>query len=230
MGAVLDDMGEATGQHPPAGRAARIHLKIDTGLSRNGCPPEAWGDLLDAVEAARVAGDVEVAAVWSHLAHADAPAHPTIDVQAATGGGAAFRFTLPAHDGAPAAAPASGRPPGEAGPRRVVVMDDDDLVRGAAARMLTHLGCEALTARDGAELLEVPPRRPSQPWSVWSCGPDACGTPRRCGVRCAHGRARRPATPSGRTPTCSRPPPTSTTRWASARTCPRSPRSGGAAA
>ena len=66
-----------------AGRAARVHLKIDTGLSRNGCPPEAWGDLLDAVEAARVAGDVEVAAVWSHLAHADAPAHPTIDVQAA---------------------------------------------------------------------------------------------------------------------------------------------------
>ncbi|MEJ2865943.1 alanine racemase [Actinomycetospora flava] len=65
-----------------AGRPARVHLKIDTGLSRNGCPPEAWGDLLDAVEAARAAGGVEVAAVWSHLAHADAPDHPTIDVQA----------------------------------------------------------------------------------------------------------------------------------------------------
>ncbi|GLZ44595.1 alanine racemase [Actinomycetospora sp. NBRC 106375] len=64
-----------------AGRPARIHLKIDTGLSRNGCPPAAWGDLLAAVEDARAAGDVEVAAVWSHLAHADAPAHPTIDVQ-----------------------------------------------------------------------------------------------------------------------------------------------------
>ncbi|HSK59804.1 MAG TPA: alanine racemase, partial [Actinomycetospora sp.] len=66
-----------------AGRAARVHLKIDTGLSRNGCPPEAWGDLLDAVDAARVAGDVEVVSVWSHLAHADAPRHPTIDVRAA---------------------------------------------------------------------------------------------------------------------------------------------------
>ncbi|GAA4865935.1 alanine racemase [Actinomycetospora straminea] len=65
-----------------AGRPARIHLKIDTGLSRNGCPPGAWGDLLAATEAARAAGDVEVAAVWSHLAHADAPDHPTIDVQA----------------------------------------------------------------------------------------------------------------------------------------------------
>ena len=66
-----------------AGRPARVHLKIDTGLSRNGCPPDAWAELLDATEAARVAGEVEVAAVWSHLAHADAPAHPTIDVQAA---------------------------------------------------------------------------------------------------------------------------------------------------
>jgi len=66
-----------------AGRAARVHLKIDTGLSRNGCPPDAWAELLDATEDARVAGEVEVAAVWSHLAHADAPAHPTIDVQAA---------------------------------------------------------------------------------------------------------------------------------------------------
>ncbi|MFC5141231.1 alanine racemase [Actinomycetospora rhizophila] len=65
-----------------AGRPARVHLKIDTGLSRNGCPPAAWSELLDAVEAARAAGDVEVAAVWSHLAHADAPDHPTIDVQA----------------------------------------------------------------------------------------------------------------------------------------------------
>jgi alanine racemase len=66
-----------------AGRPARVHLKIDTGLSRNGCPPDAWAELLDATEDARIAGEVEVAAVWSHLAHADAPAHPTIDVQAA---------------------------------------------------------------------------------------------------------------------------------------------------
>jgi len=66
-----------------AGRTARVHLKIDTGLSRNGCPPEEWAALVDAAEDARAAGEVEVVAVWSHLAHADAPAHPTIDVQAA---------------------------------------------------------------------------------------------------------------------------------------------------
>ncbi|MDD7938561.1 alanine racemase [Actinomycetospora lutea] len=77
--AELDGVVAGAGR---AGRTARVHLKIDTGLSRNGCPPEAWADLLDAVELARTAGDVEVAAVWSHLAHADAPDHPTIDVQA----------------------------------------------------------------------------------------------------------------------------------------------------
>jgi alanine racemase len=77
--AELDGVVAGAGR---AGRPARIHLKIDTGLSRNGCPPADWGELLEAVEAARAAGEVEVAAVWSHLAHADAPAHPTIDVQA----------------------------------------------------------------------------------------------------------------------------------------------------
>lgn len=65
-----------------AGRPARVHLKIDTGLSRNGCPPHDWGDLLEAVADHVAAGEVEPVAVWTHLAHADAPAHPTIDAQA----------------------------------------------------------------------------------------------------------------------------------------------------
>lgn len=64
-----------------AGRRARVHLKIDTGLSRNGCPPEEWAGLLRAVAAH--AEEVEPWAIWSHLAHADAPAHPTLDRQAA---------------------------------------------------------------------------------------------------------------------------------------------------
>lgn len=62
-----------------AGRPARLHLKIDTGLSRNGCTPADWPALLDAVVGAGEA--VEVVAVWSHLAYADQPHHPTIDMQ-----------------------------------------------------------------------------------------------------------------------------------------------------
>ncbi|WP_300017236.1 alanine racemase [Pseudonocardia sp.] len=65
-----------------AGRPARLHLKIDTGLSRNGAPPSAWADLLDDAAKAAADGACEVVAVWSHLAHADAPHHPTLDRQA----------------------------------------------------------------------------------------------------------------------------------------------------
>ncbi|PRX43999.1 alanine racemase [Prauserella shujinwangii] len=62
-----------------AGRRARVHLKIDTGLSRNGCPPYAWPEL---VHRAAAEPGVEVVAVWSHLACADEPGHPSIDEQA----------------------------------------------------------------------------------------------------------------------------------------------------
>jgi alanine racemase len=66
-----------------AGRTARIHLKIDTGLSRNGCAAREWPELVDAAAKAAADGAVDVVAVWSHLAHADAPRHPTLDRQAA---------------------------------------------------------------------------------------------------------------------------------------------------
>ncbi len=66
-----------------AGCPARVHLKADTGLSRGGAQPAGWAELLDDAEKAAADGYVEVVAVWSHLANADAPAHPTLDVQAA---------------------------------------------------------------------------------------------------------------------------------------------------
>ncbi|MEU6640959.1 alanine racemase [Saccharomonospora sp. NPDC046836] len=61
------------------GRRARVHLKIDTGLSRNGCPAYSWPRL---VKAAAAEPTVEVVAIWSHLACADEPGHPSIDRQA----------------------------------------------------------------------------------------------------------------------------------------------------
>lgn len=66
-----------------AGRTARVHLKIDTGLSRNGCQPHDWPDLVDAAAKAQSDGHVEIVAVWSHLACADEPDHPATDQQAA---------------------------------------------------------------------------------------------------------------------------------------------------
>ena len=61
-----------------AGRPARIHLKIDTGLSRGGATEADWPELVTAAAKAAAAGEVEVIGIWSHFAYADAPGHPTI--------------------------------------------------------------------------------------------------------------------------------------------------------
>jgi alanine racemase len=65
-----------------AGRQARLHLKIDTGLTRNGVQPHDWPDVLDLAAKAEADGTAQVVAVWSHLAHADEPHHPTLERQA----------------------------------------------------------------------------------------------------------------------------------------------------
>jgi alanine racemase len=65
------------------GRPARVHLKIDTGLSRNGCYIADWPELLTSTAKAQAAGEVEAVGIWSHFAYADAPGHPTIGRQLA---------------------------------------------------------------------------------------------------------------------------------------------------
>lgn len=64
------------------GRLATVHLKIDTGLNRNGCPPSRWSALVEAAAKAQANERIEVAAVWSHLASADEPGDPSVDEQA----------------------------------------------------------------------------------------------------------------------------------------------------
>lgn len=66
------------------GRVARIHVGVDTGLGREGCAMAVLPALLDAVVAAERDGVVRAIGMWSHLAWADQPGHPTIDAQAAT--------------------------------------------------------------------------------------------------------------------------------------------------
>lgn len=63
------------------GGVARVHVCVDTGLGREGVRPVALSGLLDAALAA--ADAVVIVGVWSHLAWADQPGHPTIDAQAA---------------------------------------------------------------------------------------------------------------------------------------------------
>lgn len=63
------------------GRTARIQLKVDTGLGRNGCQPADWAELTEAARAAEAADAVRVTGVWSHFACADEPGHPSIAAQ-----------------------------------------------------------------------------------------------------------------------------------------------------
>lgn len=66
-----------------AGRTARVQLKADTGLGRNGAQPAEWPDLVAAARAAETEGLVKVTGLWSHFACADEPGHPSIAAQLA---------------------------------------------------------------------------------------------------------------------------------------------------
>ncbi|WP_372968557.1 alanine racemase [Microbacterium sp.] len=52
------------------GATARIHLKIDTGLHRNGLLPEEWPQAIEEVRRAEADGHVLLVGIWSHLAEA----------------------------------------------------------------------------------------------------------------------------------------------------------------
>jgi alanine racemase len=64
---------------------ASVHLKIDTGLHRNGASPEDWPELVSAAREAELAGRVRIAGLWSHLADAspEADASALAEFQAA---------------------------------------------------------------------------------------------------------------------------------------------------
>ncbi|MBA2696543.1 MAG: alanine racemase [Actinobacteria bacterium] len=68
------------------GRTARVQLKVDTGLARNGAYALGGGrtdyaDLVDRAAAAQAEGSVEVVGVFTHFAYADAPTHPSVRSQ-----------------------------------------------------------------------------------------------------------------------------------------------------
>ncbi|MCO5969463.1 alanine racemase [Actinoallomurus soli] len=78
---VVEDIAAAAVR---AGRTARLHLKIDTGLSRAGATLEDWPPVVDAALRAQADGHVEVVGIWSHMACADEPGHPSIASQLRT--------------------------------------------------------------------------------------------------------------------------------------------------
>ena len=60
---------------------ARVHLKIDTGLGRNGCPEELWESFVGRALAYQEEGLLRVVGIFSHFAVADEPHRPETDEQ-----------------------------------------------------------------------------------------------------------------------------------------------------
>jgi alanine racemase len=76
-------------------RRARVHLKIDTGLSRNGAAVADWPAVCRAARHAEQVGAAEVVGIWSHLAAADEPGASSVHDQQ-TAFEAAYRVALDA--------------------------------------------------------------------------------------------------------------------------------------
>jgi alanine racemase len=62
-------------------RTATVSIKVDTGLNRNGASPLEYPVLLDELAKLEAERAVRLRAIFSHLAHADEPEHPIVEVQ-----------------------------------------------------------------------------------------------------------------------------------------------------
>jgi alanine racemase len=64
---LLEEIADAARD---AGSRVRVHLKIDTGLHRNGVRPEQWPGFVSRAAALHSEGVIDVVGIWSHIAEA----------------------------------------------------------------------------------------------------------------------------------------------------------------
>jgi alanine racemase len=74
-------LNEVTDAVRATGQPARIQLKADTGLGRNGAQPRDWPLVVEEAVKAQKDGLVAVTGLWSHFACADEPRHPSVAAQ-----------------------------------------------------------------------------------------------------------------------------------------------------
>lgn len=65
-------------------RMAQVHLEVDTGMWRGGATLDEWPALVSAAKSAETEETIQVVGIWSHLACADEPGHPSISEQLTT--------------------------------------------------------------------------------------------------------------------------------------------------
>jgi alanine racemase len=76
-----DELWSVAASARTAGRPARVHLKVDTGLNRGGSPRDQWPALVAAASDLEAEGVLTVVGIWSHFACSDEPDHPANDAQ-----------------------------------------------------------------------------------------------------------------------------------------------------
>ena len=77
----LSDLAEIAGAAGHGQRPALVQLKVDTGLSRGGCPVDDWPELVAAARRLELQERIRVTGVWSHFACSDEPEHPANERQ-----------------------------------------------------------------------------------------------------------------------------------------------------
>ena len=77
-----------------------------------------------------------------------------VDVSSTVGRGTTFRVYWPVAEVPPAAEPTVGRPAGPRQTGRILVVDDEDLVRNVVVRMLSGMGHTVVSASDGREAVD----------------------------------------------------------------------------
>lgn len=74
------DLLHAVGKAARAtGKRARVHLHIDVGMARDGCPVQSWSALCRLAREAEHLGLLHVVGIMGHLSCADTPEHPQND-------------------------------------------------------------------------------------------------------------------------------------------------------
>ncbi|MET0293690.1 MAG: ATP-binding protein, partial [Phenylobacterium sp.] len=147
---------QAAGHTAAAGDQAFIEVADDG----PGIPPEVMDKIFDPFFTTKPVGEgtgLGLATVYGIVKQSDG----WISVHSRPGEGAAFRIFLPIHvpiaGAAPVAAPVKAKPQARdlSGAGKILFVEDEDAVRGVAAKLLRARGYEVIEAASGEEALEL---------------------------------------------------------------------------
>jgi two-component system cell cycle sensor histidine kinase/response regulator CckA len=156
---VSQEEARGLGYPTAAGDQAMVEVSDDG----PGIPPEVMDKIFDPFFTTKPVGEgtgLGLATVYGIVKQSDG----WITVSSRPGEGAAFRIFLPVHAApateSPAEAPAAATPKRPAardlsGAGRILFVEDEDAVRGVAAKLLRARGYEVIEAASGEEALEI---------------------------------------------------------------------------